>query len=238
MEYIPEMIKHLEDQSLVPDCIYFNLPYRSIKEDKPYPKFKLPKTSLNVIVNRCEDHGPLTKILPTLDREKDPNTLILTLDDDVVYQDYVIEKLVKAIADTDKTVYSFSGWNYMDCPLIYPRKGTDMIPFYCWSGVENFVHGISGAIYRRSFFGDDFHNLEECWTCDDILLSKYLSLHGIMMVKINELWYKRQISNEICLFSVNSKELPYSKCVRSCDKEWPRKDNIDTVCYLNAETDK
>ena len=39
MEYIPEMIKQLENQTLIPDAIYFNLPYRSKRENKEYIYF-------------------------------------------------------------------------------------------------------------------------------------------------------------------------------------------------------
>nr|QBK93918.1 MAG: glycosyltransferase [Pithovirus LCPAC406] len=225
MKYIPEMIKKLENQTLIPDAIYFNLPYKSIKENKDYPDFKIPDTYLNVIVNRCEDVGPLTKLLPTLEKELDPETIIIIIDDDVVYQDYVFEKLVEASTDSVKTVYSNSGWQYRHWPG-FGKEGSNMMPFYTFQGVESVVHGISGVVFKRKFFGDDFHPIDECFMVDDVLISSYLSLHGFILIKLRHPWLKSKISNDITLSSYNMINWPYEKCRVACAKEWSRDENI------------
>ncbi len=240
MGSISDVIKNLENQTFTPDAVYFNLPYKSLREEKDYPDFVVPDTHLNVIVNRCEDIGPLTKLSPTLEKEKDPETIIITIDDDIIYQDHVLEKLVKAIASSQKTVYSYGGWNYTEWSG-FGKKGSNIIPFYTLQGVEHIIHGIAGVAYKRKFFDDDFHQVDACFTCDDVLISSYLSLHGITMIKLNNQWCKRRISNDITLLSVNLKELPYSSCIKACRQEWCKDKCInyaDKVCYPNGRCEE
>src|SRR3989344_2388349 len=82
--YIQEVLNNLETQTLKPDLVCINLPYFSLREKKEYNIPRLAST-LNVIVNRCDDYGPLTKLLPTLDRFDNPNDIIITIDDDQRY---------------------------------------------------------------------------------------------------------------------------------------------------------
>ena len=70
------------------DCLYLNIPNIS-KKGKQYriPEFLKIK---NLVLNRCEDYGPITKLLPVLDIETDPDTYIVTFDDDrIVHRDVV-----------------------------------------------------------------------------------------------------------------------------------------------------
>nr|QBK92935.1 MAG: glycosyltransferase [Pithovirus LCPAC403] len=222
---IPRLIKQLEHQTLIPDAIYFNLPYRSLREGKEYPKFKLPDTFLNVIVNRCDDVGPLTKILPTLEKETNPETIIITIDDDIIYKRNIFEKLVEASLGSDHTAYSFSGWQYQHWTG-FGKEGSNMLPFYTYQGVTDIVHGVSGVAYKRKFFGEDFHPIDECFLVDDVLISTYLSLHNITMIKLLYPWYERQISSEITLKALNHRNWPHEKCREICSEVWPRDERI------------
>ena len=49
---------------------------------------------LPIHVNWCEDYGPATKLLPVLQHEKDDDTLIITVDDDMVYRPRMVENLL------------------------------------------------------------------------------------------------------------------------------------------------
>lgn len=82
---VVETIDSLLQQTLQPDAIYLNVPSASerFKEESyviPPHLSKLDK----VRVRRTEDYGPVTKLIPTLDEERDPNTLIITVDDDMM----------------------------------------------------------------------------------------------------------------------------------------------------------
>ena len=104
---VQKMIQSLKSGTVQPDAIYVNLP-------DWYPRFKCgpdsnlePKlVSMGVTVNKCKDYGVLTKLLPTLELEKDPETLLVILDDDMIYQPRFLEGLVK-------------GYHEFKCPVGY-----------------------------------------------------------------------------------------------------------------------
>jgi hypothetical protein len=93
-------LKTLLDQSYSDYEIHFNIPvkYNWTNEDITIPDWlldyqeKYPKLK----IFRCDDSGPITKILPTLERVTDPNTIIITADDDLYYMDGMISAHVEA----------------------------------------------------------------------------------------------------------------------------------------------
>jgi len=127
---VQKMIQSLKSGTLQPDAIYVNLP-------DWYPRFKCgpdsnlePKlVSMGVTVNKCKDYGVLTKLLPTLELEKDPETLLVILDDDMIYQPRFLEGLVKGMMSSSVQ------WDTQDClprddhayvgtPRVLPVPGT------------------------------------------------------------------------------------------------------------------
>ncbi len=99
---IPDRIAHigptllsLLDQTRRPDSIVLNLPSHARREDRRYaiPSFL---EALDVVerIDCGEDRGPATKLLPTLEREADPDTRIIVVDDDQVYPRNLVETLV------------------------------------------------------------------------------------------------------------------------------------------------
>ena len=98
---IPQRLKNLNQsiesllkQTRKPDKIFINIPlkYRRFSntiEDKQIPKFD----NSIVEITRCEDCGPGTKLLGSLDKLK-KNSLIILADDDHSYEDYMIEKFI------------------------------------------------------------------------------------------------------------------------------------------------
>ena len=100
-------IESIQRGTVQPDVIYVNLPewYPRFKRG-PDPNLKTKLRDLGVTVNECKDYGVLTKLLPTLDIETDPETLIVIVDDDMNYQHRFLEGLVK-------------GYNEFKCPVGY-----------------------------------------------------------------------------------------------------------------------
>ena len=82
--------------------LIINVPNVYKKTGKTYGSLnrlkRLQKKHKNIlIINRCEDEGPITKILPTLRLDMiKPNDLILVCDDDLWYREYFINRLVDA----------------------------------------------------------------------------------------------------------------------------------------------
>ena len=91
IQNLNKSVQSLLKQTRKPDKIFINIPYKYKRfsetiEDNQIPKFD----SSNVEVTRCEDCGPGTKLLGSLNKfEK--NSLVILADDDHTYEDYMIE---------------------------------------------------------------------------------------------------------------------------------------------------
>lgn len=120
---IPDRIKHITpvlrnilDQTRLLDKLYINIPYISLR-GKEYDITQLDLTDLPnkdiICVNRIEkDYGSLSKLLPTLYHENDPDTLILTFDDDMMYGNKVVEIMENKATQYPDSALSFSGIIY------------------------------------------------------------------------------------------------------------------------------
>jgi hypothetical protein len=110
-------IESIREGTFKPDAIYVNLP-------EWYPRFKCGPDhnletklrDLSVIVNRCKDYGVLTKLLPILNIETDPATLLVIIDDDMNYQPRFLEGLVKGYEEF-KCPVGYSGIAYPETVL-------------------------------------------------------------------------------------------------------------------------
>ena len=91
---IHKSIDSLINQSVKPDKIFLNIPldFKRFKEkilDKDIPK--LPDI---VEITRCDDCGPGTKLLGSINKLK-KDSLIILADDDQIYENYMIETFDK-----------------------------------------------------------------------------------------------------------------------------------------------
>jgi len=146
---------------------------------------------LDVYVNWCEDVGPATKLLPTLARESDPDTLIVTADDDMVYKPSMTADLVSHLLAWPHAAYNYAG-QMVDETSERSLYGTSVAVRSCDTEAFAFqpfavdiLEAFLGAIYRRSFFDDSINRIEqECWSTDDIHISQHLAQKGIPRIKL------------------------------------------------------
>jgi hypothetical protein len=82
-DVIHEALDTLVAQSVKPDAIYLALPEKSRRTGLPYGDFSVPDGV--TILRSAIDYGPLTKLLPAVQAETDPSTIIITVDDDKLY---------------------------------------------------------------------------------------------------------------------------------------------------------
>ena len=111
---IPERLKSLKDsvksllnQTQKPDKIFINIPFRykrfeEVIKDNQIPKFE----NKTIEIIRCEDYGPGTKLLGSINKLK-KNSLIILADDDHSYEDYMIEKFFYFYSKEPDNAYSF-----------------------------------------------------------------------------------------------------------------------------------
>ncbi len=95
-----DAVLSIKKGTVVPDAVYVNLPIWYPNFNKaPDPALKKRLEDVGAIVNVCEDYGTFTKFIPTLEVEKDLDTLIIIIDDDNVYSPNFVAGLVKGYED-------------------------------------------------------------------------------------------------------------------------------------------
>ena len=213
---LPLVVDSILNNTIVPDIIYINIPRISSKENKEYEIPEELKLNNQVKINITEkDFGPLTKLYPTLLEELDPESSIICVDDDKEYDDHLIEHLLLASEKYPHSCICVSGWNYINLgilalPITIPInnmvKNVDILQCY------------NGVLYKRKFFKDDFDeyiNIEECKTTDDISISKYLNNNEIEILSIPYNFKHKDIDNSksISLGNINLKNNNWIKCI-------------------------
>ncbi len=195
------VLKSLKNQTYPLDEIYLTLPYVAKRSNTPYPN---PPEALKKLCNivRCEtDYGPLCKLYGALTQEKNPNTMIITIDDDMIYPPDLVESLVNH-SNIDSNVAICGSGALLKygilCMSYYTndQEGSRMNKsngFYIPADGRyiDLVYGFSGVLYKRSFFPseDKLYNkllqyplIDNSIFCnDDVLISGYLKKNNIKM---------------------------------------------------------
>lgn len=187
-------------QSIKPNNIYVNIPKQYVLSDW---LIDLSNTNSSIIINKTKDYGPATKILAVLEQEKDPNTIIVTLDDNKLYPKHTVRDLVKQyLPNTYKVNYKLTsaitgtGLNI----LFRPHFKLDKQFMIIGNRPSLNVVGVDGVAYKRGFFKEDvfafMKNIpKSCIITDDLMISAYLLANNIGIVKITGISYNQVIQN-------------------------------------------
>ncbi|QIK38604.1 hypothetical protein GWK36_12125 [Caldichromatium japonicum] len=172
-------LESIQRQTQPPAAIYLWLPRERFGEEVPQDY-----CFSGVDVRLSADLGPAMKLLPVLDIETDPETRIVTIDDDVEYPPGLIARLAELSNLYPDHALGFTGW-----VLDQPTAPTGVIHLNTSTmGSARFqpVHvleGYRGVLYKRCFFDraiwDHLNALSAFRWHDDILLSGYLGSRGI-----------------------------------------------------------
>ena len=164
---IPSRIKSLNksvesllNQTQKPDKIFINIPYKykrftEVIEDNQIPKFH----SSNVEITRCEDCGPGTKLLGSLEKLK-KDSLIILADDDNIYENYMIEKFLYFYSKEPNNAYSF---------YVHPLGS-----FGIGQGADGFAINTNFLKGIKNFYDKIVKNYKELFLYDDLWISYYL----------------------------------------------------------------
>lgn len=193
---IVKTLQTLNDQTYKLDAIYLGLPYKSRRLGIEYGEVPDEIKKLCTIV-RCEDYGPITKIVAGIIKEDDPNTVIITFDDDMIYPNNMVESLIKHHKKYPDSAIGSSGMLLKySCPMcaITPNENNffyriPKFPVPIKGRRVDSIYGYPGALYVRKFFPSNsllegkFLNYalidNNMLMNDDIVISGYLSLHNI-----------------------------------------------------------
>lgn len=165
--------------------IHFNIPY---KYNLSHEEYKVPdwlKESDKLKIFRTDDLGPPTKSVPTFERITDPETIIIIVDDDLVYHHEMIIEHVRMQGENDY-VYGYDGIGIYD-HREPPFPGDDIRNHYVVSVFKytrtKIIQHYKSVSYKRRYIKEDFFTEFLGKTkSDDIMFSAYCNFHEIPMM--------------------------------------------------------
>lgn len=200
---IGPVIDSIKAQTRRPDRIYVCICDVCLWEQSAYdvPDWLRQDEIVEVVVS-TKDYGPANKLLGMLDREPDPSTRIVIVDDDWGYKPDMLEVLERRFEEFGaQSAIGSSGsrlprhWSQMEARIgseidARPQLRHQLI-FVAESpkdiAVDILQYGF-GAMVLRAWFDDDIRDLidplEPLFFADDVLFSGYLESKGIQRVCI------------------------------------------------------
>jgi hypothetical protein len=182
IEKMQPVIDSIMKQTILPNKIILNLPYVFKRDGSTYdviPDFI--KSNPLIQINRCEDIGPATKVIPTALLFDDLETIIISIDDDIIYPNTMIENLLDYSDDFPESTISglcdkYTGFEYID-------KLKKQV-FYSAN-----VCGFMGVLYKIKFLNnfnqEDLFSLgKSCYLADDLIISNHLFKNNIKIISI------------------------------------------------------
>jgi len=157
---LDKSIKSLLNQSKKPDKIFINIPFKYKRFNETIKDDEIPKFDSSVVeITRCEDCGPGTKLLGSLDKfEK--NSLLILFDDDHVYENYMVEKFSYFYSKAPNNAYSF---------YVHPLGKFGIGQGADGFGINtNFLNGI------KDFYNKVIKDYKELFIHDDLWISYFL----------------------------------------------------------------
>ncbi|MGB5834353.1 MAG: hypothetical protein WBG92_20535 [Thiohalocapsa sp.] len=164
--------------------------------------------SPRLTVKRCQDLGPATKLLSTLTEERDPDTIIITIDDDVAYPPTLVQKLVQSARLYPNSAIGFTGWQRTKLPSdsLVQHFNDEISECLVWQPVD-VIEGTRGVLYRRRFFNQSIFrhlsSLEAFRYHDDIFFAGYLSSREVPR---HVRWFDRGFSSAPEHWTVNCQD--------------------------------
>ncbi len=190
----------IQNQSYSLDLLYLNIPYETKKGEKyVIPDDLLENIDIPVEINRCKDVGSITKILPTLSKEKDPETIIITFDDDVEYGSDLVSNLVQKAAEDSDVCVGTGGWIVGNFPFMF------QFVHDVHERTVDWLEGKSAVAYRRKFLNEEellnFDIPLEFSQHDDHIISAVITMNGAKKIVIDG---RKTISGRANVSGINS----------------------------------
>lgn len=180
---IPNIIDSVLNQTITPDTIelWVSREYKRIEKNNKLPELKKYK---NLEVSYVEDIGPLTKIYYSIKKHYNDDVNIITIDDDVIYPNTFIEKLLEYEALNPNKAIGYRGrilvnkLDYNTSRLVITNNSVRNV---------DIITGTWGALYKPSFFKKNFFNLtndKSIFMVDDIWITGNLADNNIERIVI------------------------------------------------------
>jgi len=160
LKNLNESVNSLLNQTKKPDKIFVNIPYKYKRFNETIEDNQIPKFDSDIVeVTRCEDCGPGTKLLGSLNKLK-KNSLVILADDDHVYEDYMIEKFLYFYSKAPNNAYSF---------YVHPLGN-----FGIGQGADGFAINTNHLKGINNFYDKVVKDYKELFLYDDLWISYFL----------------------------------------------------------------
>ena len=157
---LDKSIKSLLNQSKKPDKIFINIPFKYKRFNETIKDDEIPKFDSSVVeITRCEDYGPATKLLGSLDK-LEKNSLVILFDDDHVYENYMVEKFSYFYSKAPNNAYSF---------YVHPLG-----KFGIGQGADGFAINTNYLEGIKNFYDKVVRDYKELFLYDDLWISYFL----------------------------------------------------------------
>ena len=155
---IQKRLRHL--RTLAGDCrVILNVPHVYNKTGEAYPVENVQGIP-GVEIHRCDDVGPATKLISTLQNPSVPDhATVVSVDDDIVYKDHAIKYLVDSVQKDPSKIY---GYNTL----------RELEGFSGWAAQKSLIEPLRQA------------PPEACRKVDDMWFTHLVRSHGIPMEQI------------------------------------------------------
>ena len=160
LKYLNKSVNSLLEQTRRPDKIFVNIPFKYKRFKETIKDNQIPKFDNSVVeVTRCEDCGPGTKLLGSLNKFK-KNSLVILADDDHTYENYMIEKFFYFYSKAPNNAYSF---------YVHPLGN-----FGIGQGADGFAINTNHLEGVKNFYDKVVKDYKELFLYDDLWISYFL----------------------------------------------------------------
>ena len=158
---LSKTIKSLLNQTKEIDKIFINIPFRYLRFKKNIKNDEIPKfNNQKIEVIRCDDYGPGTKLLGSLKNIK-KNSLVILVDDDNEYENYMVEKFFYFYNKAPTNAYSF---------YVHPLGN-----FGVGQGADGFAINTNYLDGIHDFYNKIVKTNNEIFLHDDLWISYFLN---------------------------------------------------------------
>lgn len=166
--------------------IYLSIPHVFKRDNLTYDIPTWLSQNKRITILRTDDYGPATKLLGLLEQVTlDPETIIITLDDDVHYpKNLVLHLAYKALKNPNAAVGIIGANLDYDAPQhIADNSELGLVTIDIADAKVDVLKGYGGVAYRRKFFNNAIFSMTNsdnpCHKADDIIFSYFLATQQI-----------------------------------------------------------
>jgi hypothetical protein len=232
-------LKAMHNQDCHIDQIYVTIPHKAKRLNQVYPPLPDEIKNLATIIKIDTDYGPITKMFGALYHEQNKKTIIISIDDDIIYPNDLISHMVRLSIKHPKVALCGTG-ALIGRGFSFASVHNNLSPVHHFNMVAGFrisdegrcvdvIHGFAGVLYRRGFFPkkeklNELFNIpfidDHVFCHDDLILSGYLRQRGTKLKTFKNMPVVYDCVKESDALSYNFSKMieKYKRAIKSLQK--------------------